>query len=36
MQEAKERLELNNLHIDQVMIRSELKYLIGAKAVGTV
>ena len=32
----KERLKLHNLHIDHVTIRSELKYLIGAKAVGTV
>ena len=36
MQESNERLRLNNLHIDQVMIRLELKYLIGPKAVGTV
>jgi hypothetical protein len=35
MQEVKERLKMNNLHIDHVMIRSKLKYLIGAKAVGT-
>jgi len=33
--EVNERLELHNLHIDHVMIRSELKYLIGAKNVGT-
>jgi len=36
MQEVKERLELNNLRIDHIMIRSKLKYLIGAKVVGTV
>jgi len=36
MQEVKEGPKLNNLHIDYVMIRSQLKYLIGAKAVGTV
>jgi len=33
--EVKERLKVHNLHIDYVMIRSELEYLIGAKAVGT-
>jgi hypothetical protein len=33
MQEVKERLELDNLRTDHVMIRSELKYLIGAKIV---
>ena len=36
MQEVKGRLNLNNLHIDHVMIRSKLKYLIGAQVVGTV
>jgi len=36
MQEVKEGLKLNNLHIDYVMIRSQLKYLIGAKGEGTV
>jgi len=36
MQEAKEGLKLNNLRIDYVMIRSKLKYLIGAKGAGTV
>ena len=34
--EAKEQLELYNLCTDHVMIRSELKYLIGAKVAGTV
>ena len=33
--EVKERLELHNLRIDHVTIQSKLKYLIGAKAVGT-
>jgi hypothetical protein len=36
MREVKEGLKLHNLHTDHVMIRSELIYLIGAKAVGTV
>jgi len=36
MKEAKELLELHNLHTDHVMIRLELKYLIGGKAAGTV
>jgi len=36
MQEVKERLELNNLRIDHIMIRSKHKYLIGVKVVGTV
>ena len=36
MQEVKERLKLNNLRIDHVMIQSKLEYLIGAKVVGTV
>ena len=36
MQEVKEGLKLDNLHIDYVMIRSQLKYLIGAKGVGTI
>jgi len=34
--EVEERLQLHNLHIDQVMIRWELRYLIGAKVAGTV
>jgi len=34
--EVKEGLKLHNLHIDHVMIRSEPKYLIGAKVAGTV
>jgi hypothetical protein len=33
MQEVKEGLKLDNLRTDHVMIRSELKYLIGAKIV---
>jgi len=33
MREAKEGLKLDNLRSDHVMIRSELKYLIGAKTV---
>jgi hypothetical protein len=33
--EVKDRLKLHNLRIHHVMIRSELKYLIGAKNVGT-
>jgi len=36
MEEVKEGLKLNNLRIDYVMIRSKLKFLIGAKVVGTV
>jgi hypothetical protein len=36
MQEVKEGLKLNNLRIDYVMVRSKLKYLIGAKEAGTV
>jgi hypothetical protein len=36
MLEMKERPKLNNLRIDHVMIRSQLKYLIRAKVVGTV
>jgi hypothetical protein len=36
MQEVKERLKLNNLRIDHVMIRSKLKFLIGAKVEGTI
>jgi len=36
MQEVKERLKLNNLPIDNVIIRSKLKYLIGAKVVETM
>jgi len=35
LHKVKERQKLNNLHIDHIMIRSKLKYLIGAKAVGT-
>jgi hypothetical protein len=31
--EVKEQVELHNLHTDHVMIRSELKYLIGVKVV---
>jgi hypothetical protein len=34
MGEVKERKKLHNLHIHHVMIRSELKYLIGAKHPG--
>jgi len=34
--EMKQRLVLHILHTDHVMIRSELKYLIGAKVAGTV
>jgi len=34
--EVKERIMLHNLRTDHVMIRSELKYLIGGKVVGTV
>jgi len=33
MREVKERLTLQNLHIDHVTILSELQYLIGAKGV---
>jgi len=33
--EEKEQLELQNLRTDHVMIRSQLKYLIEAKVVGT-
>jgi hypothetical protein len=36
MREVKQELKLHNLRTDHVMIRSELIYLIGAKAVGTV
>jgi len=36
MREVKEGLKLHNLRTDHVTIRSELIYLIGAKAVGTV
>jgi hypothetical protein len=36
MREVKEGLKLHNLRTDHVMIRSELIYLIGAKAEGTV
>jgi len=31
--EVNERVDLHNLHTDHVMIRSELKYLIGGKVV---
>ena len=34
--EVKDRLVLHNLRTDHVMIRSELKYLTGAKVAGTV
>jgi len=34
--EVTERLVLHNLRTDYIMIRSELKYLIGAKVAGTV
>jgi hypothetical protein len=34
--EVKERIKQHNLRADHVTIRSELKYLIGAKGVGTV
>jgi len=34
--EVKERQKLHNLRTDHVVIQSELKYLIGAKGVGTV
>jgi len=33
MREVKERVKLDNRHIDHVMLRSELTYLIGAKVV---
>jgi len=33
MREVKEQLKLHNLRTDHVTIRSELKYLIGAKIV---
>jgi len=36
MLEVKEPLILHNLCTDHVTVRSELKYLIGAKDVGTV
>jgi hypothetical protein len=36
MLEVKEGLKLHDLRTDHVMIRSELIYLFGAKAVGTV
>jgi len=36
MQAVKEGLKLTNLRIDYNMIRSKLKYLIGAKGIGTV
>ena len=34
--EVKQRLKLHNLHTDHIVIRSELKYLIGATVAGTV
>ena len=34
--EVKEWLEMHNVRTDRVMIRSELKYLIGAKVAGTL
>jgi len=34
--EVKERLKLHNLNTDHIVIRSELKYSIGAKVAGTV
>jgi len=36
MLEVKELIILHNLRTDDVTVRSELKYLIGAEAVGTV
>jgi hypothetical protein len=36
MREEKERVNQENLHLQHVMIRSELRYLVGAKGVGTV
>ena len=36
MMEVKELVKLHNLHIHHLMIRSELKYLMAAKAVGMV
>jgi len=36
MLEVKELIILHNLHTDHVAVRSELTYLIGAKAVGTL
>jgi len=36
MLEVKELIILHNLRTDHVAVRSELTYLIGAKAVGTV
>jgi len=36
MREVKEGLKLHNLRTDHVAIQSELIYLIGAKAVGTM
>ena len=34
--EVEERLKVHNLHMDHVLIRSELIYLIGAKVAGTL
>jgi len=34
--EVKERIKLHNLRIDHLPIQSELKYLMGARGVGTV
>jgi len=36
MLEVKELIILNSLHTDDVTVRSELTYLIGANAIGTV
>jgi hypothetical protein len=36
MREVKEQVKLDNLRLEHVMIRSELRYLIGAKVAGTV
>ena len=36
MLEVKELIILHNLRTDHVTVRSELTYLIGAKALGTV
>jgi len=36
MLEVKELIILHNLRTDHLTVRSELTYLIGAKAVGTV
>jgi hypothetical protein len=36
MREVKEQVILDNLHLEHATIRSELRYLIGAKVAGTV